>query len=755
MISRFFRRCALCVCLFAALCCVPALAAFSGSLFAVPETGMDGQERWGYMNESGDLVIDFQFAAAGPFDESGAAAVSNDAGETALVSRSGKRLTDWQPAPDAVEYQAGVAAFRYAGSTVFFRADGTLIGAFDGAVGFPADDRVCFRDGDRYGYTDLDGEIVIEPVYTGAGQFSDGRALVRDEKGNCHLIGADGSELAALPAGASPAKLEIYHKNVIILRNPNDKYALYLVADMKFLTAYAYDEMRPFDDACAMIRVGTDWGLLSSVGAEAVAPAYPYMSYMGGGMYAVRGLDSGAAVIDETGRVLYRTDTYVGGFQTFRYGLSWHGTLDGAVVFFNASGTLRKEVEDVETPEIVASSVARVRRDGETQYINMYNGKLLHTTARAYELDGGVRITTETYEKYLGMLDDGTEYGWHVEYPRVSGMADAAVQERINTAIRDFFTAGPEGLTSRIALNATYGLSVEGDVLVVWASGVSDLGEAASLWNSSIGLDLTTGACYTAADDLFNDNMVAVANALLPQEAPYYGSPRMDATGVTFFRNHAATGTAQPYAESLHLSFEELGRAIDFDGACYRALTGFTGKVYADVPYGHWAFEAVSKVSARGLMTGDDRGFRPDEPIRTAEVCAAVARALSLEPGTLPGVDQSKWYAPEVGAVFAAGLLQGFDTYRLNPEQVMTRADAMQLLANVLKRQGRAGREMTGAEAMAVLSAFADGAQTPDNRKYAAAVCVRAGLVQGDERGLRPSDSFTRAEFAKLLLAIA
>lgn len=759
MITQFFRRCILCICVFAALAVAPAGAAFSGTLFAVPETGMDGVERWGYMNESGKLVIESSYAAADPFDESGVAAVYNDKGEAALISQTGKVLTGWQPAPSAVEFENSIAAFRYADQTVFFRADGTQIGTYSGAVGFPADDRVCVKigtgDAARYGYVSLEGETVIEPVYTDAGQFTVGRALVRDEKGNCHLIGPDGRELAALPAGAVPVKLEIYHKNVIILRNPNNKYALYSVEEMKFLTSYAYDEMLPFDDACAMIRVGTNWGLLSSVGVEAVAPAYPYMSAMGGGMYAVRGLDSGAAVINEEGKTLYRTDTYVGGFQTFRYGLSWHGTMDGAIVFFNASGTLSKTVENIENPVVVASSVARVERGGETQYINIYNGKLLHSNARAYDLENGLHISTEVYEKYLGMRDDGTEYGWRIEYPSVTGMKDETVQDQVNTVLRDFFTAGPPELTSRIGLTATYGFSVEGKVLVVWAAGVTDQGDAAALWNSSIGVDLTTGARYTAGEDLFNDDVLTVTSSLLPQEAPYYGNPRMDAAGVTFFRNYAASGTAQPYTESMHLTFEELGRAINFDGPCYRALTGFTGTVYADVPYGHWAFESISKVSARGLMTGDGSSFRPNDPILTAEVCAAVKRALKLPDGTLPGVDESKWYAQEVGGVFEAGLLKGFDTYRFRPEQVMTRADAMQLLANVLEKQNRAGSEMSAAQIEAQLAPFADGGRVPDNRKAAVALCVRTGLVQGDEKGLRPADAFTRAEFAKLLLSIA
>ena len=85
----------------------------------------------------------------------------------------------------------------------------------------------------------------------------------------------------------------------------------------------------------------------------------------------------------------------------------------------------------------------------------------------------------------------------------------------------------------------------------------------------------------------------------------------------------------------------------------------------------------------------------------------------------------------------------------------MTRADAMQLLANVLAEQGRAGAEMSASEVMQTLVRFPDVDRIPENRRRAAAVCVRAGVVQGDENGLRPADAFTRAEFAKILLTIA
>ena len=97
-------------------------------------------------------------------------------------------------------------------------------------------------------------------------------------------------------------------------------------------------------------------------------------------------------------------------------------------------------------------------------------------------------------------------------------MKNDAVQTRINNTLREFFTAGPSGETSRTALRATYGFSLENQVLVVWASGTSDAGQAVAGWNSSIGIDLVTGARYTAERDLFNEEMLGGHSKTAPAD---------------------------------------------------------------------------------------------------------------------------------------------------------------------------------------------------------------------------------------------
>ena len=153
-------------------------------------------------------------------------------------------------------------------------------------------------------------------------------------------------------------------------------------------------------------------------------------------------------------------------------------------------------------------------------------------------------------------------------------------------------------------------------------------------------------------------------------------------------------------------------------------------------------------------MQGANGKFRPDEQITQAEVCATIARSLKLETNgeRMDGIEENKWYAEEVSAVWSAGLLDGLtDTFQ--PETVMTRADAAQLFANVLVQQGSTlPDEKTVEEALA---SFKDAEEIPAERRAAVVLCMQKGLIKGYTDGtFQPQRGFTRAEFAKLLTLI-
>ena len=115
----------------------------------------------------------------------------------------------------------------------------------------------------------------------------------------------------------------------------------------------------------------------------------------------------------------------------------------------------------------------------------------------------------------------------------------------------------------------------------------------------------------------------------------------------------------------------------------------------------------------------------------------------------MEGLPADAWYTPEVSAAAEAGLQDGL-TASFQPDAAITRADAMQLFAGALVRQGSTLPDEQTVEE--TLSAFTDADAIPADRRAAVVLCMQKGLISGYPDGtLRPNNTLTRSEFAKLL----
>ena len=748
-----------------AVCALTIGAAAAQNAFPVSRTDIDGVTRSGYLDEDGTTVLPFAYAQAGEFAACGLAAVEDEQWQTALIDRSGRLVVPYTASPVSVEFSADMAVYRYADHSVYYTTEGETVGSYPGAVGFFGDGLLLCKDAQTglYTYVTTEGVPAFAGAFREAGAFSGGRALVRAVSGAYFVIDTAGQTLYTLESSVAPAYMTIFGTDTVVLSNGTNM-ALYSLSRGAYLTEFIYNSISPFHDGVAMVRQVNRWGLMDTSGKYLTEPVYYYLSYMGEGLYAARGQDGSCAAVDADGSVIYRTPSFAGGFTELKYGLSWHGTADGSLIFFRRNGGYFASLKNAENPTLLSENVVRVTQDSTTKYINLSDEKTLFTQPTSFALGGGVTVSTVHYEKFLGYQADGSEYGWNVDFPAVSGLPDAAVQREINDAIRAFFLKGPSVSAEYEALEGGYGASLEGSVLVVWASCVSGRGAGASVWNNCLAFDLRTGARYQVGD-LFRGSYTDRVRALLPAERPMYlySFPRLSAQGVTYFYNEYESETRRAYTESYLLPFEQLSDLLDTDGACYLALhTPFAQPdaaaapaappVFSDVPDTHWAAAYIGQAAERGLMQGVGGKFRPSDSITAAEVCAAIARGLALAaPDTvMTGIEPDAWYAGEVSAVEAAGLLAGLDDLRLAAP--ISRADAMQLFANVLVSQGR--RLPSAAEADAALAAFSDQAQLSPARRAAAGLCVQAGLIQGAGGRLNPQGYFTRAEFSKLLMLI-
>ena len=143
-------------------------------------------------------------------------------------------------------------------------------------------------------------------------------------------------------------------------------------------------------------------------------------------------------------------------------------------------------------------------------------------------------------------------------------------------------------------------------------------------------------------------------------------------------------------------------------------------------------------------MTGSQGEFRPEATITEAEVCMTLARREGLDTAS----NSTVWYAGAMSSAENAGLLDGVTAA---PEKAMTRADTMQVFANVLVRGGAAlPDEQQTAD---TLKNVKDAVSIPADRRAAVALCMERGLISGYEDGtIRPQQTINRAAFAKLMV---
>lgn len=749
--------CALAVALAAFICA----GAASSPIFPVERTGIDGETRFGYLDETGMTVLPYAYTQAGEFADCGLAAVENEKWQTAVIDRGGHLVIPYTDSPVSVDFSDDMVAYRYADHSVYYTLEGETVGSYAGAVGFFEDGILLCRSpaSGLYSYVKEDGTPAFEGTFLSAGSFLNGRALVQTTDGTYLAIDTAGQTLYTLEGGITPSYMTIFGEDTIVLSNGTNQ-ALYSLSQSAFLTDFVYKTISEFHEGVAMVQQVNRWGMMDTEGRLLTAPTYYYLSYMGEGLYAARSEDGSASAVDANGNIAYRTTSYAGGFNELRYGLSWHGTASGSLIFFKKNGGYFASLENAENPTLLSENVVRVTQDGKLRYINLSNGNILFEQPTTFDLGNGITANTVHYEKFMGFLEDGSSHGWDVDFPEISGLPDADVQKSINAAIRAFFLEGPSVSAEYEALEGGYGASIEGSVLVVWANCVSGKGAGAAVWNNSLAFDLNTGEQYQISD-LFLSSYMNTVKTLLPSEHEIYlySYPRVSTEGVTWYYNEYESETRRAYTESYLLTFEQLADIIDTESAFYHALrTQYTRPAttvagFSDVSVNHWAASFIQTVAASGLMQGSDGTFRPDEEITAAEVCATIVRSQQLPDASEPmeGLPADAWYTPEVSAAAAAGLLDGLDDFQ--PEAAISRADTMQIFANLLVKQGSQLPDEQTVEQ--TLSAFSDADTIPGDRRAAVVLCMQQGLISGYADGtLQPDYTITRCEFAKLLTVI-
>lgn len=167
--------------------------------------------------------------------------------------------------------------------------------------------------------------------------------------------------------------------------------------------------------------------------------------------------------------------------------------------------------------------------------------------------------------------------------------------------------------------------------------------------------------------------------------------------------------------------------------------------MYSDIT-GHWAYEDAVKWGKRGVMSGSEGNFRPDDGVTVAELATVFTRVMPLEEtaaNTFSDVEDDAWYTQAVLKCAAAGIIVS-DDGKAFPNDYLSREDAFMMFARAFRIPSASGNSE--------LSRYNDSRLLSDSSMPYIESMLSLGLISGgNEAQLYPLQGITRAQVANEL----
>ncbi|MHC1693997.1 MAG: S-layer homology domain-containing protein [Eubacteriales bacterium] len=203
---------------------------------------------------------------------------------------------------------------------------------------------------------------------------------------------------------------------------------------------------------------------------------------------------------------------------------------------------------------------------------------------------------------------------------------------------------------------------------------------------------------------------------------------------------------------------------IVINGKYYAKINSLTNSVYSVVynpvtftdALGHWAEAAINDMGSRMIVNSMDSGaYEPDRNVTRAEFAAIVVKALGLVKGTTESpfddVTLTDWFNGYVYTATAYNLITGYDNESFAPNDIITREQAMTILARAMKLTG-ISVTLTESEVAELFANYTDAGLVSDYARAGVAACIKTAVVSGTTAStLSPKDSVTRAEVATMI----
>lgn len=182
--------------------------------------------------------------------------------------------------------------------------------------------------------------------------------------------------------------------------------------------------------------------------------------------------------------------------------------------------------------------------------------------------------------------------------------------------------------------------------------------------------------------------------------APISACPFSDLSGAQWAKEAVEflykEGIVQGRSETEFAPNGELTRAELVKLVCEALNVADTNEevVFGDVNSGDWFYTYVKKAAAAGIVLGNGESFNPYGKVTREDAALILFRALGIEKGeeiSFNDKGEISEYAKEaVAAMVKGGYVSGMGDGTFKPKSTLTRAQAAQLIYNILTKGGNA-----------------------------------------------------------------
>jgi hypothetical protein len=278
--------------------------------YLYPVMGNTG--KWGYVNSKGKLIIDYLYDHADFFTE-GAAVVSVNE-KYGLIGLSSEVIIEPQYAYIGRFSEGWAHVVKYEGDAVlhgFINKNGEVVykDFYNNNTGDFHDGLAVFEKDLNFGYSNTRGDIVIQPEYFMAYDFSEGLAVVANESDKHGFIDKTGKLVIPFLFEHNFEGAYLYEgfSEGIAAVCEDGKFG-YIDEKGNYVIEPVYDYAGRFNDGAALVVADGFYGYIDKTGKYIIKPQFAYASSFRNGYAFVRKPDienyeeiGGYALIDRNG----------------------------------------------------------------------------------------------------------------------------------------------------------------------------------------------------------------------------------------------------------------------------------------------------------------------------------------------------------------------------------------------------------------------------------------------------------------------